>query len=263
MLSPSRHAFRESVIFGLRPSRKKRRFRKGASFTFDKLANDMHPSRTRRVLLIAFAISLLVHLIGAPFMRFAIGPRNDQPEFVTLSKKRVISVLHTTPRPLPSERPTPVRSPRPIASPAPARPKPRVVATHAFPGKHGPPRGSATAGTPTTARAVPQTPLPVVTATPAGACVHPDASAAIAATPLPPEIAAGARAKATSGTTAVDVKLDADGRVLDATVAQSSGSGDLDIVAVAMARDATYTPKYVACKGVSSDYTFTVKFVAW
>ena len=221
----------------------------------------MHPSRTRRVLLIAFAISLLIHLIGAHFMRFGISPRNDQPEFVTVSKKRVITVAHATPHPIPTQMPTPVRTPPPRV---PAHPKPSRVATHAAPGKAGPPRGTPTAAAPSvTAAPAAPTPSPLVTATPAGVCPHPEASPAIAATPQLPDIAQDARAKAASGTTAVAVKLDADGRVVDTTIAQSSGNGDLDVVAVSMARNATYTPKYIACKGVPSDYTFTVKFIAW
>ncbi|MGZ3506790.1 MAG: TonB family protein [Vulcanimicrobiaceae bacterium] len=218
----------------------------------------MHPSRTRRVLLIAFAISLLVHLIGAHFMRFEIGPRNDQPEFVTLSKKRVVSVVRATPHPVPTQVPTPAHTPHPRA---PVHAKPSRTATHALPGKLGPPRGNVAAFA--TPAPVTQTPIPVPTATPAGACPHPDASPAVAATPPPLDIAPEARAKAVSGTAAIAVKLDADGRVVDAAVTQSTGNGDLDVVAVSMARNATYTPKYVACKGVPSDYTFTVRFVAW
>lgn len=223
----------------------------------------MHPSRTRRVLLIAFAISLIVHLIGAPFMRFGIGPRNEQPEFVTLSKKRVISVARATPHPIPTQMPTPVHTPPPRRVRQPV--KPSHVATHASHGKKaGPPRGKPVAAAPpVTPAPVAPTPPPLASATPAGSCPHPEASPALAATPSPPDIAPDARAKAVSGTTAVAVKLDAEGGVVDTTIAQSSGNGDLDVVAVSMARNATYTPKYVACKSVPSDYTFTVRFIAW
>ena len=112
----------------------------------------------------------------------------------------------------------------------------------------------------------PQTPRPILTATPARAltgCVNPNAAPAVAATPDVPGIAAAARASRITGVVAIDVSLDPAGAVTDAKVARSIGNGGLDASALAMARNASYTPKYVACKAVASTYTFTIKFVAW
>jgi TonB family protein len=66
-----------------------------------------------------------------------------------------------------------------------------------------------------------------------------------------------------NGTAAIHVSLDPEGRVLDAVVAQSSGNAGLDAAAMQMARAASYTPKYVDCKAVAGEYTFTVRFFAW
>ncbi len=81
--------------------------------------------------------------------------------------------------------------------------------------------------------------------------------------PSPPDIAPDARAKGTSGVALVSVRLDPNGQVLGADVTQSTGNSSLDLVAVAMARDARYSPARHDCKPVASAYTFSVKFVAW
>ncbi|HEY8312794.1 MAG TPA: TonB family protein [Candidatus Baltobacteraceae bacterium] len=216
-------------------------------------------TRARRVLVVAFAISILLHLLLAHFARLPLSSRNDKPELVTLDKRRAISVVRMTPHPIPTTLPTP-RAPRPHVVSHSIRSAPAVV--HRSAGPSGPPHGNGPGASATVSPPTPPPP-PVPTAMPAGGCAHPEASPAVLATPPAPDIAPDARAKATSGTTAVNVRLDADGRVASAAVASSSGNADLDIVAVSMARAASYTPKYVACKAVAADYTFTVKFVAW
>ncbi len=107
-------------------------------------------------------------------------------------------------------------------------------------------------------------PTPVALVTPSGPCGgHSNAEPTVAATPDPVDITPEARAGKVSSTAAVRVSLDAQGHVVDAAVSQSSGNAGLDAAAVQMARGATYTPKYVGCKAVAGDYTFSVKFVAW
>ena len=83
------------------------------------------------------------------------------------------------------------------------------------------------------------------------------------ATPAPADIPLAARSQGTDGTTLVDVKLDAKGSVTGAAISQSSGNASLDVVALGMARDATYSPATHDCKPVASTYTFSVKFAAW
>jgi TonB family protein len=83
------------------------------------------------------------------------------------------------------------------------------------------------------------------------------------ATPLPGEIPPDARAAGTNGTSSVLVHLDGTGNVLSATIAGSSGNPSLDMVALSMAKGASYVPAYKDCKAVASDYTFAAKWVAW
>jgi len=61
----------------------------------------------------------------------------------------------------------------------------------------------------------------------------------------------------------VRVQLDPSGQVTGTGVVRSTGNSSLDLVAVAMARDARYTPALHGCKPVAGDFEFSVKFVAW
>jgi TonB family protein len=85
----------------------------------------------------------------------------------------------------------------------------------------------------------------------------------VIATPAPPEIAPDVRASGTDGLALVSVALDPTGQVTNTGVAQSTGNASLDLVAVAMARDARYSPALHDCKPIAATYTFSVKFVAW
>jgi len=108
------------------------------------------------------------------------------------------------------------------------------------------------------------TPRPIATATISTAgCVRPNATPGVSATPDVADITAAARASRISGIAAIDVSIDRSGNVTDAKVARSTGNDGLDASAMAMARNASYTPQYVRCKGIAATYTFTVRFVAW
>jgi periplasmic protein TonB len=205
--------------------------------------------RARRLLFIAFALSLLIHLLIALVVRPASPSRQNQTEVVSIEHRRmVIALTKRMPTP-PSPKPRPVRTP----APAPPREKAPVAVAR---GPAGGGRGVATA-----APATP-TPAPVPTPSPAG-CAHPDSGAAVVATPSPPEIAPDARVSGTSGTALVKVQLDASGAVTETSVTQTSGNPSLDLVALAMARDARYAPALHDCKPIAGIYTFSVKFVAW
>jgi TonB family protein len=164
---------------------------------------------------------------------------------------RIIQIARRTPAP--RQTPAPVRTSVPIVSKA-----------HS---KVAPPHLTATGGKNASGAvpvAVTPTPHPAPTAKlPAVGCTRPNAPAGLSATPDPSNIAAEARASRVNGTAAIDVSLDPSGNVTDAKVARSSGNDGLDASAVDMARGATYTPQYFACKGVASTYTFRVRFVAW
>jgi protein TonB len=218
----------------------------------------MSAARARKILIAAFAISLIVHLFLAGYIRWpAILRPNEETQ---IAKVRILTVARVKPRtPPPSPPPTPIPTPVVRASVAP----PRTIAKSskglpAAPHVVGP---GVRVRTPAPATATPM-PTPVATAT-ASSCVHNTTDPSVTATPdvgeIPPEV----RVAKISGTAAIQVSLDPDGRVTNAAIAQSTGNAGLDNVAIQMARSATYTPKMVDCKAVAGTYTFTVKFVAW
>jgi TonB family protein len=202
--------------------------------------------RARRLLLAAFAISLLIHAVVALFMHPPRAPVEPQLEKVTIHRVVAVTKLVTPP---PQPKHTPV--PHPVES---SRPAPRAT------------RATQSIGAGGTGHATPApTPQPVASSpTPAGpGCGQPNADAAVVATPAPPEIPVSVRAQGTSGIALVAVQLDAQGAVTNVRVSQSTGNPSLDLVAVGLARNAQYAPATRACKAIASTYTFSVKFVSW
>jgi TonB family protein len=207
-------------------------------------------ARGRQILLVALAISILLHLLLAGYWYWPSHPESE----AQLSNVRITQIAHRTPAPLQTPAPKPVQTPR-IATKAHSKIAPPQASTHGGPNAR---RGAVIYAA--------QTPRPVVTATPArttAGCANPNAGPSVSATPDTPDIAAAARASRITGVVAIDVSLDSAGNVTDAKVARSIGNDGLDASALTMARNASYTPKLTACKGVASTYTFTVKFVAW
>lgn len=203
--------------------------------------------RAQRVLVAAFVVSLLVHVIVALLLHPARERIENQPEVVGIYHRSVtIAAARPTPRP----KPAPTIAPHLVAL---ARPKAKTgKAPQAVAGGSG--RGTPVPTLP------PQTPPPVTAGT---GCRTADVAAAVIATPGPPDIPTDARAEDTSGVATVRVALDPSGAVLDAAVAQSTGNSSLDVVAVGMARNARYSAALHDCKPVAGSYTFSVKFVAW
>lgn len=214
----------------------------------------MSVARARRILIAALVISLLIHLLLAGYIRWPFFVASREEPIARVRITRIARIVPTQPPPTPA--PTPAATPLVHASIAPPAISkhtkgPAPARTIAVPPRTAAPRATIA-------------PTPVATSTPTGPCAgHANADATVAATPDVTDISPEARASKVSGTAAVHVSLDAQGRVVDAAVAQSSGNAGLDAAAMQMARAATYTPKYVACKAVAGDYTFTVKFVAW
>ena len=216
----------------------------------------MSPKRSRRLLVAAFVLSLLLHVTAARFVHTAVSP--DNPERVTLSHRtplRIEKAVAPAPRATPSRPPA---LPRRAASPI-SVPQVRASARSAHPGARG--KAASARGTPLPRPAVSTAPQVERTAEPA--CPNPDVAAAVTASAPQPELAPAVRAEAVSGIAIVNVSLDARGRVTDTRLAQSSGSSELDIVAVQMARSAGYSPKYASCKAVAGEFAFSVKFFPW
>lgn len=218
----------------------------------------MSVARTRRLLIVAIIISLLVHLILAGVIRWPFLQPSEEKQFAKVHITRIARIPPPTPGPTPVA--TPLATPRVRASIVP----PTLTTKR---GTKGTTPVKTVPVTPVAHAPVPQPtslPTPVVIATPSGPCSgHANVDPMLSATPDPADISPEARASKVSGTAQVRVSLDAQGRVVNAAVAQSSGNAGLDAAAVQMARNASYTPKYVDCKAVAGDYTFTAKFVAW
>jgi protein TonB len=204
--------------------------------------------RVPRLLLVAFAFSLFVHLIVAIVLR----PAAPSPE----GPAEVVSILHRPTTIAVTKIPTPP-PPRPQQTPAPRTP------SSAPPRRKGPGTAATSGGTAPAPSPVIARVTPAPTATPSQGCSDPNAAAAVIATPAPPEIAPDVRASGTNGLALVSVALDPTGQVTNTGVAQSTGNSSLDLVAVAMARDARYSPALHDCKPIAATYTFSVKFVAW
>ena len=216
----------------------------------------MSVKRGRRILIAAVAISLLIHFILAGYLRW---PFLQQSQEEPIARVRITHIARVVPRtpPPPTPVPTPLATPRARASIAP----PVIKSTR---GKGPGPIKTVPITAPTPAPRNTPAPTPVATIAPSGPCSgHANADPAIAATPDAGNIAPDARASRVNGTAAVHVTLDPQGRVVDTALAQSSGNAGLDATAVQMARNATYTPRYLDCKAVAGEYTFTVRFFAW
>jgi periplasmic protein TonB len=203
--------------------------------------------RGPRLLLVAFALSLLIHVLVAVIMHPPVPTFESQPEVVSIVHRPATIAVTKAPTPPP---------PRPRHTPAPR------IRGSAAPSRKGPgAAGNAGASSP------PPTPVAVATAQPtaiaSAGCAAANTAAAVVATPPPPEIAPDVRASGTSGVALVSVALDQTGQVTGTSVTQSTGNSSLDLLAVAMARDARYSPALRDCKPVASAYTFSVKFVAW
>jgi TonB family protein len=216
----------------------------------------MNAARSRKLLLTALAISLLLHVLFAGYLRWPfLRQSQEEPQIAKVHITRIARITPHTPPPTPA--PTPAATPRVRATIVPPTITNRVKGPAIR--KTIPVTARTTAPVPATAA-----PTPIVRLTPRGPCAgHANADAALAAAPDVADITAQARASKVTGTAAVHVTLDPQGHVIGASVAQSSGNAGLDESAVQMARNASYTPKYVGCKAVAGDYTFTVKFSAW
>lgn len=199
-------------------------------------------SRTRWVLLAAFALSLIVHAVLALFAH----PLRPQSQTETLIAMRRVKIVRVVPTP----RPTPPPPPHHRASVTP----PHVSSTAS---RHtvtpiGPRRVANTTPVPTASA------LPTVTP-----CAGADEPASVVASPPPPQIAPAVRALDVSGTAAVLVQLDKNGSITGASIAQSTGDASFDSLAMSMAREATYAPARHSCTAIAATYLFKVQFYAW
>jgi protein TonB len=202
----------------------------------------MDNKRTRRFLIVAFALSLLIHLILTGVIRWPFRLANDDVQTVTIEHLHTVHIAHVTP---PSHTPAPKRVPVHLAKTTALNPKSSLT------------EGTVVTGTPVAPASTAPTPTPTPN------CATNDTPVQMLASPPPPDLAPDPRAGRVSGVTRVRVLVDPDGKAQDVAVIASSGSSSLDQIVVGVARTAQYTPAMHACKAVAGDYMYAVEFFAW
>ncbi len=218
----------------------------------------MDAQNNRRMLGIALALSLLFHLVLAPFV-------HPPAEAVPYSVPRVIIHMYVRPTPEPP-KPRPrahviVSHPHfPIVSPQVARPhdsrNPQGHVAITPPQPTGQPYAPGNTGTNGSGGVISQ---PAATDAPGPACSEPNIEAKTIAAVSPDQSASGFAA-GNSATAMIKVDLDATGRVTGVSVYASTGSLELDRAAMDAARQSTYAPEMRDCQAVPGSYLFKVEF---
>lgn len=212
-----------------------------------------------RVLTIALALSLFIHLVFAAVVR-PIRSVEAAPE--QIPTRFHIVVIHTPPPPTPT--PAPTKPPNKTSPQHPTRThfQPPKVASYNDRGPSQPHvNGIVSNATPgpiatAIASAMPGTPEP--TPTPKPACSVPNVAAttvSVVSPSVPDEVGSDVDAQAQ-----VRVTLQPDGSVEAAQIYRTTGNGLLDREAMRAARASTYRAEIRDCVAVRGDYLFTVDF---
>jgi periplasmic protein TonB len=240
--------------------------------------------RAKNFLLYGFAISIALHLIFGPMLKFKnTEAQEDQPQKVTVVR---VPTPPPTPPPTPTPKPTlpptppPKSTPPPQQTPAPQQPKikintqktesksntgPSETANKYTQGNtQGIPQGQGTAAPSTAppatpAPATPPPPTPKPTPTPQS-CARPN----VAATTLravEPDTPAMAQQQGIQGTVQVIVSLDAASHVTGTRI-QSSPSAILNQAAINAAKQSQFQTEIRDCKPIAADYIFSVDFTS-
>ncbi len=218
----------------------------------------MGAQKNGRMLAIALALSLLFHLVLAPFV-------HPPAEAVPYSVPRVIIHMYVRPTPAPP-KPRPrthviVSHPYfPVVSPRVARPhdspNPNGHVAITPPQPTGQPYAPGNTGTNGSGGVISQPALP--TDAPGPACSEPNVEAKTIAAVSPDQTASGFAAG--NAMAMIKVDLDASGRVTGVSVYASTGSLELDRAAMEAARQSTYAPEMRDCQAVPGSYLFKVEF---
>lgn len=219
----------------------------------------MGATKNRRMLGTALALSLLFHLVLAPFVRAPV-------EAVPYTKPPVIIHIYVRPTPAPPPKAQPHVSVSqhdlPIVRPRVARPhvprssKGDVAITPPFP--TGEPNAPGNTG-PNGPGGVIGQPVAPPTEAPGPACNDPNVEAKTINAVSPERTTTGFSAD-TNATAMIKVDLDASGRVTGVSVYASTGSMELDRAALDAARQSTYAPEMRNCQAVPGSYLFKVEF---
>jgi len=218
---------------------------------------------SRRFLLAAFILSIVLHLAGGRYIRWPQVQREETIERVSLRKRLTVHV-----RPAPQQSPTArAKAVRPISAPMQkslASTRPRTPSQNS---KNTSVRLPAHAALPIFTAPPPASPSPVamVRAAPPSSpaiagCTKPNQPAAIVNKALP-VISKSARVAGTHGIARVHVTVSADATVTDARLTDSSQNHELDLEALDAARASTYAPATANCKTITGETDYAVEFV--
>jgi TonB family protein len=215
----------------------------------------------RRVLRIALAISLAVHLvIAAVIYSRPVTAAPEQPP----QRTQIVRLIAPPPTPTP-QPPKHARTHVQQRARRAVRAAVHVLHVAANPHTIGPPIAAPVEPTPEPYPDVDESAAPETTSapiiaspTPKPACSAPDIAAKTidAQSPeVPDDVRDGF-----IGTAKVRVDLDAAGKVVGASIYESTGSVPLDQAAIAAARESRYAPEERDCKNVAGSYLFTIDF---
>ncbi len=239
--------------------------------------------RAKNFLFYGFAISIVLHLIFGPFLKFERTQATEEaPQKVTVVR---VPTPPPTPPPTPTPHPTlpptppPKQTPPPQQTPAPQQPKIKInTAKTSSKSNTGPtetankytqgntqgiPQGQGTAAPstapPATPAPAPPTPTPRPTPTPQS-CARPNVPATTIRA-VEPDTPAIAQQQNISGTVQVIVSLDANSNVTGTKI-QSSPSAILNSAALSAARQSRFQTEIRDCKPIAADYIFSVDFTS-
>ena len=235
--------------------------------------------RARNFLLYGFALSILLHLILGPFLKFErTQAQEDQPQKVTVVR---VPTPPPTPPPTPTPHPTlpptppPKQTPPPQQTPAPAQPKIKINTQktesksntgptetrnqYQTGNTQGIPQGQGTSAPSTAppATAAPATAAPKPTPTPA-TCARPNVPATTTRA-VEPDTPPMAQQQGIQGTVQVIVSLDESSHITGTSI-QSSPSAILNNAALSAARNSTFQTEVRDCKPIAARYIFSVDF---
>ncbi|MGD0052624.1 MAG: energy transducer TonB [Vulcanimicrobiaceae bacterium] len=230
--------------------------------------------RTRNFLAYGFIISIALHLVFGPFVKFKNSQTTEEaPQHVTVVH---VPTPPPTPKPTPTPHPTPPPTPPPNTpppqTPAPPQPKIKINTLKLNSKSSGPsevankyttgntagiPQGNGTGPPVAAVAATPAPATPVPTPTPL-ACARPNVPAGTVHT-VEPDTPAMAQQQGISGTVQVQVSLDEHSKIIGLKI-YSSPSSLLNPAALAAARQSTFQTEIKDCKPIAEDYLFSVEF---
>lgn len=233
--------------------------------------------RAKNFLLYGFLISIALHLLFGPFVRFKHTQTEEEaPQHVTLTK---VPTPPPTPPPTPTPKPTPPPTPPPKSTPPPNTPAPqqpklkintlKTTKTNSTTTEQanqyttgntegqlqGKGTGPPVSAPPATAAPPPPPPTPTPKA-----CARPNIPPSTLRA-VEPDMPAMAQQQGITGDVTVDVSLDEASHITGATV-ESSPSKILNNAALSAARQSTFQTEIKDCKPIAATYRFVVTFAS-